>query len=258
MIALNLIFGIIITVLGMIFTRQLLTLSGAEGEILNTAERYLRIIFAGSLFVNFGQSANMIMRGEGILKKAMLITGTGAVLNIILDPIMIIIMKNQGKGVEGAAYAAGTNFGAKQYDRVKQVTKAFIIGATVIGLIFYVPIQLAPGTILSWFIKDKDIVSQGVTDFRILFSTYILLGFVLMVITLMQSLGKASKASVLVLMRQIILFVPLAIILPQIGGLGIDGVFLGPAVTDLLVLVLAIVMLAGEFHNISQLAKQKK
>lgn len=357
LIALNLIFGIIITVLGMIFTRQLLTLSGAEGEILNTAERYLRIIFAGSLFVNFGQSANMIMRGEGILKKAMLITGTGAVLNIILDPIMITIMKNQGKGVEGAAYAtitaqvitaaitlwyflkksklvrihkirvesslipeifgvgfsamlmqvmtlvqqttlynvaakhggetwqiilgaalsiqsftlipmwgasqgfqpaAGTNFGAKQYDRVKQVTKAFIIGATVIGLIFYVPVQLAPGTILSWFIKDKDIVSQGVTDFRILFSTYIVLGFVLMVITLMQSLGKASKASVLVLMRQIILFVPLAIILPQIGGLDIDGVFLAPAVTDLLVLALAIVMLAGEFHNMSRLETKKK
>jgi len=105
LIALNLIFGIIITVFGMIFTRQLLTLSGAEGEILNTADRYLRIIFVGSLFVNFGQSANMIMRGEGILKKAMLITGTGAVLNIILDPIMITIMKSQGQGVEGAAYA---------------------------------------------------------------------------------------------------------------------------------------------------------
>ena len=105
LIALNLIFGIVITILGMIFTRQLLTLSGAEGEILNNAESYLRIIFAGSLFVNFGQSANMIMRGEGILKKAMLITGTGAVLNIILDPIMITIMKNQGQGVEGAAYA---------------------------------------------------------------------------------------------------------------------------------------------------------
>lgn len=357
LIALNLIFGIIITVLGMIFTRQLLTLSGAEGEILNTAERYLRIIFAGSLFVNFGQSANMIMRGEGILKKAMLITGTGAVLNIILDPIMITIMKSCGQGVEGAAYAtviaqivtaaitlryflkkskivrihkirvesslipeifgvgfsamlmqvmtlvqqttlynvaakhggetwqiilgaalsiqsftlipmwgasqgfqpaAGTNFGAKQYDRVKKVTRAFIIGATVIGLIFYIPIQLFSGTILSWFIKDEGIVSQGVTDFRILFSTYILLGFVLMVITLMQSLGKASKASILVLMRQIILFVPLAIILPQIGGLGINGVFLAPAVTDLIVLFLAVVMLVGEFRNISRLAAEEK
>lgn len=128
----------------------------------------------------------------------------------------------------------------------------------MIGLIFYIPIQLFPGTILSWFIKDKGIVSQGVTDFRILFSTYILLGFVLMVITLMQSLGKASKASILVLMRQIILFVPLAIILPKIGGLGINGVFLAPAVTDLIVLVLAIVMLAGEFRNISRLATQEK
>ena len=96
------------------------------------------------------------------------------------------------------------------------------------------------------------------TDFRILFSTYILLGFMLMVITLMQSLGKASKASILVLMRQIILFVPLAIILPKIGGLGINGVFLAPAVTDLIVLVLAIVMLAGEFRNISRLATQEK
>jgi len=69
LVALNLIFGIIIIAVGMIFTRQLLTLSGAEGEILNNAERYLRIIFAGSLFVNFAQSSNMIMRGEGLLKK---------------------------------------------------------------------------------------------------------------------------------------------------------------------------------------------
>lgn len=357
LIALNLILGVIITITGMIFTRPILGFSGAEGEILNNAEEYLRIIFAGSLFVNFAQSANMIMRGEGILKKAMLITGTGAVLNIILDPVMISLMKTWGNGVEGAAYAtvisqivtatitlwyflkkskmvrihkirvegsllseifgvgvsamlmqvmtlvqqtvlynvasryggetwqiilgaalsiqsftliplwgmsqgfqpaAGTNFGAKQYDRVKQMTKSFSIGATALSLIFYVPIQLAPGTILSWFIKDKDIVGQGVADFRILFSTYILLGFVLMVITLMQSLGKASKASILVMMRQIVLFVPLAILLPMVGGLGIDGVFLAPALTDLVVMVLAVFLLMGEFRNISRLASQRK
>jgi len=105
LIALNLILGVIITITGMIFTRPILGFSGAEGEILNNAEEYLRIIFAGSLFVNFARSANMIMRGEGILKKAMLITGTGAVLNIILDPVMISLMKTWGNGVEGAAYA---------------------------------------------------------------------------------------------------------------------------------------------------------
>ena len=35
------------------FTKQILMLSGASGEILELALRYLRIIFAGSLFVKF-------------------------------------------------------------------------------------------------------------------------------------------------------------------------------------------------------------
>ena len=357
LIALNLILGVIITAIGMIFTRQLLTLSGAEGEILNNAERYLRIIFAGSLFVNFAQSSNMIMRGEGLLKKAMVFSASSAILNIILDPILISLLQPNGMGIDGAAYAtifsqfiyaaamlwhfkaksqnvrihgvriekslvseifgvgfsamlmqvmtlvqqtvlynvashhggeswqiilgaalstqsfafiplwgmsqgfqpaAGTNFGAKQYDRVKQVTKGFIVGATVLTLIFYIPIQFAPATLLSWFIKDADLVSQGVAPFRILFSTYILLGFLIMAITLMQSLGKASKASVLVMLRQIVLFIPLAIIVPMIGGLGVTGVFVAPALTDLVVVVLAIFMVASVFKDLTRQAAQDK
>lgn len=353
LIALNLILGVIVTALGMIFTRPILTLSGAEGAILNNAERYLRIIFAGSLFVNFAQSSNMIMRGEGLLKQAMKFSGGSAVLNIVLDPILILILRPYGMGIDGAAYAtvvaqilyaaamlrhfqfksknvrihkirietslvseifgvgfsamlmqvmtllqqtvlyntahsyggddwqillgaalsvqsftmiplwgasqgfqpaAGTNYGAKQYNRVKQVTKAFIIGVTVLSLIFYVPIQLGAETVLSWFIKESRIVGMGVTDFRILFSTYIFLGLVLMAITLMQSLGKASKASVLVLLRQIVLFVPLVILMPKIGGLGIRGVFLAPALTDLAVLVISIIMLASEFRSLTKQA----
>lgn len=355
--AMNLILGIIVTVLGMIFTRQILTLSGAEGQILDSATRYLRIIFAGSLFVNFAQSSNMIMRGEGLLKQAMLFSGGSAILNIILDPILISVLKSHGMGIDGAAYAtvlsqivyavamlwhfiaksknvrfhgiriektllgeifgvgfsamlmqvmtfvqqtalyraasihggetwqiilgaalsiqsftlipmwgasqgfqpaAGTNFGAKQYDRVKQVTKVFILGATVLSLIFYIPIELAPGTVLSWFIKDASIVSMGVNDFRIMFSSYILLGFLLMVITLMQALGKASKASVLVLLRQIVLFVPLAFILPNIGGLGINGVFFAPPLTDVVVVFIAAIMLVSVFRNMTKLACQDK
>lgn len=357
LVALNLLFGIIIIAVGMIFTRQLLALSGAEGEILNNAERYLRIIFAGSLFVNFAQSSNMIMRGEGRLKQAMLFSAGSAILNIILDPILISVLKPHGMGIDGAAYATifsqfvyaaamlwhfmaksknvrihairiekslaseifgvgfsamlmqvmtlvqqtvlynvasqhggetwqiilgaalstqsfafiplwgmsqgfqpavGTNYGAKQYDRVKQVTKGFIIGATVLTLIFYIPIQLAPATLLSWFIKDANLVSQGVAPFRILFSTYILLGFLIMAITLMQSLGKASKASVLVMLRQIVLFIPLAIIVPMIGGLGVTGVFMAPALTDLVVVIMAIFMVASVFRNLPKQAAQEK
>ena len=351
LVALNLLFGVAIIAIGMIFTRPLLMLSGAEGEILNNAERYLRIIFAGSLFVNFAQSSNMIMRGEGLLKQAMLFSAGSAILNIILDPILISVLKPYGMGIDGAAYATiisqfvyaavmlwhfkaksknvrihgiriekslaseifgvgfsamlmqvmtlvqqtvlynvasryggeswqiilgaalstqsfafiplwgmsqgfqpavGTNYGAKQYDRVKKITKGFIVGGTVLTLIFYIPIQLAPKTLLSWFIKDANLVSQGVAPFRILFSTYILLGFLIMAITLMQSLGKASKASVLVMLRQIVLFIPLAIIMPMIGGLGVTGVFVAPALTDLIVVIMAVFMVASVFRGLTK------
>lgn len=352
LISLNLILSIVVTVIGMIFTQSLLKITGAEGEILDTATHYLRIVFAGSLFVNFAQSANMVMRGEGILKMAMLITGTGAVLNIILDPILISIMRNNGIGVEGAALAtvysqfisacitlwyfkkksktikinkiklekellsdilsvgfsamlmqvmsfiqqtvlynvaahhggdvwqiilgaalriqafafiplwgmsqgfqpaAGTNFGAKNYERVKKITIGFCIGATVLALVFYLLAEIVPSTVLSWFITDTDIVAMGVRDFRVLFSTYITLGIMITVITLFQSLGKASKASILVLLRQIVLFIPMAILLPKSGSLGIHGVFLAPALTDGIVFVLSLVLLFTEFGKLNKL-----
>lgn len=105
LVAMVLLLSVIYTVVGMVFTRQLLSLTGASDNILNYAEKYLRIVFAGSLFVNFFQSANMVIRGEGQLKRAMTIIASGAILNIILDPIFISILNPYGMGIEAAAYA---------------------------------------------------------------------------------------------------------------------------------------------------------
>ncbi|MCJ0405313.1 MATE family efflux transporter [Clostridioides difficile] len=355
LIALNLIFSIVIMAVGMIFTKQILMLSGASGEILDIATRYLRIIFAGSLFVNFAQSANMIMRGEGLLKRAMLISGGAAVLNIILDPIFILILRPYGMGAEGAAYATiisqfvqaaltlwyfvkkssnvkingihlekalfseifgigfsamlmqvmllvqqtvlynvaaqyggdtwqtilgatlrvqsfafiplwglsqgyqpavGTNYGAKKYDRVKHITKAFVIAATLLALIFYLPIMVAPKAMLSLFITTPEVVAQGAGDFRLFFISYIVLGFWVVILTLMQSLGRASKASVLVILRQIAIYIPAAMIMPHIASLGVHGVFTAPLVTDVIVFFVVIGMMCSEFKNMDKLKAQ--
>lgn len=84
---------------------QLLALVGAEGEMPDLAVAYTRIVFIGSLFVNFGQSSNMVMRGEGDMVRAMAIMGGGAVLNMILSPIFILGLRDAGFGIEGAAAA---------------------------------------------------------------------------------------------------------------------------------------------------------
>lgn len=348
LVAMVILLSAIIMVVGMTFTRQILTLAGAEDEILNYAEKYLRIVYAGSLFVNFFQSANMVIRGTGQLKKSMLIVGSGAVLNIILDPIFITILKPYGMGLEGAAYAtvlsqfvqavftlwyfkkkspdvkigriridgtllpqvlavgvsamlmqvltlvqqtviyrvaaqyggessqivlgaalrfwnfafvplwgisngfqpaAGTNYGAKDYDRVKTLTRVFITSATVLSLVFFIPVELFPAQILSMFGVDPAVAAASATNFRIMFSTYILQGSFIIAVTLFQSLGKAKKATWLVLFRQIILFIPMAIILPMIGGLGIRGVWLAIALTDAVLVVITIAMMLSEFRK---------
>ena len=66
----NLIFWVIllstiITIGGLLLAPNFLSMVGATGEIKAYGIRYLRIIFLGSLFVNFTQAANMVMRGEG-------------------------------------------------------------------------------------------------------------------------------------------------------------------------------------------------
>lgn len=348
LVAMVILLSAIITVVGMVFTRSILTLAGASGDILNYAEKYLRIVYAGSLFVNFFQSANMVIRGEGQLKKAMLIIGSGAVLNIILDPIFITLLNPVGRGMEGAAYAtvlsqiiqalitvwyfkkksqhvkigririeksllpqilavgvsallmqvltlvqqtviyrvasnyggetsqillgaalrvwnfafvplwgisqgfqpaAGTNYGAKDYNRVKKLTGVFVASATILSLLFYIPVELFPANVLALFITTPGVAASGATNFRIMFSTYILQGSFLIAVTLFQSLGKANKATWLVLFRQIILFIPLAVILPMIGGMGIRGVWLAIALTDAILVVITISMMLAEFRK---------
>ena len=315
LVAMVLLLSVIYTIVGMVFTRQLLSLAGASDNILNYAEKYLRIVFAGSLFVNFFQSANMVIRGEGQLKKAMTIIASGAILNIILDPIFITVLKPYGLGIEAAAYAtvfsqfvqavitlwyfrkkspnvkigriridgellpqvlsvgvsallmqiltlvplwgisqgfqpaAGTNYGAKEYDRVKTLTRVFIAAATILSLVFYIPAELFPGKVLSMFITTSGVAASGATNFRIMFSTYILQGSFLIAVTLFQSLGKANKATWLVLFRQIILFIPLCIVLPMVGGMGIRGVWLAIALTDAILVVITVLMMLSEFRK---------
>lgn len=56
-------FSTIITVGGILLALHFLSMVGATGEIKAYGIRYLRVIFIGSLFVNFTQSANMVMCG---------------------------------------------------------------------------------------------------------------------------------------------------------------------------------------------------
>ncbi len=96
-----LITAFIITVPFMILAPNIFAAMGA-GPIVPTATAYARILFAGTLIILFTNISSALLRGEGDVKRAMIVMMLGAGLNIILDPIFIYALK---LGVKGAAWA---------------------------------------------------------------------------------------------------------------------------------------------------------
>ena len=305
----------IVTILGYLFCGQLLMIFGAKGELLNLSTRYLRIIFLGSIFVNFAQAANMVMRGEGLMKRAMLIMSLGAGINIVLDPFLMIMFREHG--VEGAAIATitaqfiqavftlwyfkkksetvkiglirkekeiigemfsvgvsamlmqvltiiqqsflysqafryggetsaaimavslriqafsfiplwgmsqglqpaiGANFGAKQYNRVKNIFNVFTISSIVLAACFWIPAEGFAKQLLNLFGLSDETLFLAVPNFRIMYSIFIVYGVMIMIMTFFQAIGDGKTAGVLVMLRQVILFIPTMIFLPYIFG----------------------------------------
>ena len=330
-------FSIVITILGLIFAPNFLDLVGAKGNIKELGVRYLRVVFFGSIFVNFAQAGNMTMRGEGALKQSMMIMGIGALLNIILDPIFMKLMGEYA--IEGAAIATvisqivqatltfhyfskksafvgihkiqkskasysemfsigssammmqilfavqqtflfkqafayggdnwgilmsatmrlymfsfiplwgmsqglqpviGANFGAKQYQRVKDTMKIFMYGATILAAISWIPSMFFSEKLLSLFNVRSEIIEAGVMNFKLFYSTFILYGIMIMTLTFFQSIGDGKKASMIVMLRQLILFIPAILLLPKVfGGL---AVWWAEPIVDFSMILVGVVM----------------
>jgi putative MATE family efflux protein len=80
-----------------------LTTLGATGRTFDLASRYLNILVPSLAPLAIGITATGILRSAGDAKRAMMVTLTGAIVNVILDPLLIFGL---GWGLEGAAVAS--------------------------------------------------------------------------------------------------------------------------------------------------------
>lgn len=95
-------FGAVICVLGQIFLKPLALLLGSTETILPYTESYLRVILLGAPWMTASLVLNNQLRFQGSATYAMIGIVCGAILNIVLDPIMIFAMD---LGVAGAGWA---------------------------------------------------------------------------------------------------------------------------------------------------------
>ncbi|MBQ5711859.1 MAG: MATE family efflux transporter [Oscillospiraceae bacterium] len=94
--------GVVIAVLGNIFLDPLSLLLGATETILPDTRAYLRPILLGAPWMTASLVLNNQLRYQGSAAYAMVGIVTGAILNIALDPILILYFK---MGVAGAGWA---------------------------------------------------------------------------------------------------------------------------------------------------------
>ena len=95
-------FSVLLTVGFSIFKRPVLYAFGASDVTVEYAVSYISIYLIGTIFVQVAVGLNTFISGQGESRTAMLSVVIGAVLNIILDPILIFVMDF---GVRGAAMA---------------------------------------------------------------------------------------------------------------------------------------------------------
>ena len=98
----SIIVGFVSMAIYIIFMKDILKISGASPNTYQFSKDYLMIVAFGAPFVVNQMAMGQIVRAEGSSKEAMIGMMIGTVVNIVLDPIMILYMN---MGVAGAALA---------------------------------------------------------------------------------------------------------------------------------------------------------
>ena len=94
--------GVMVAVISVLGMEQILHLIGASENTIGFARQYLTIISIGAPTIMFSTAFANILRGEGASRESMIGNLLGTIVNIILDPVMILGL---GWGVSGAALA---------------------------------------------------------------------------------------------------------------------------------------------------------
>lgn len=134
--------GVVMSALFLIFMDEILSLVGASPDTWDYAKSYLTIVSLGGPFVLISNCYSNVVRAEGRSSQAMMGQIIGNLLNVVLDPIMIL---GFGWNIAGAAIAT-------------------VIG-NVAGALYYILYFAGGKSTLSVSIRDftlKDQVCSGV------------------------------------------------------------------------------------------------
>ena len=156
----------------------------------------------------------------------------------------------------GAQPIIGFNYGAGNYERVKETLRKVLTINLVVGLIFNIIFYLFPKEIVSIFITNSDPNYKLFLEFAVVICHSFLLvmglNFLEMTTSItVQSLGNVKKATMVSFIRQIILFIPIACFMAIYLHKGIYGVLNAGPIADTITFFIALVIFYSEYRKLS-------
>lgn len=153
---------------------------------------------------------------------------------------------------QGSQPIQSFNYGAKQYNRVKESYRLAITVGAIVSIVSFLLFQIFPRQILGLFGSgSKEYFDFGVNYFRI-FLLFTWLNFMQPISsTFFSSIGKAYKGTFLSLTRQILFLLPLLLLFPRFWG--IKGILYASPVADVLSFAVGLAMVIHEFQLIRKL-----
>lgn len=140
--------------------------------------------------------------------------------------------------MKGLQPLAGFNYGAKNYERVREAIKASIKWTNVFCVLWTVIVYIFAPSILSIFGTDENVLNIAMPALRAALIMFITFGFQFTYSTLYLSTGKALGGVFLNSLRQGIVFIPIILLLPKFMGL--NGVIYAQTISDLITTIITI------------------
>ena len=343
--------GILLSVFGCIFARQLVVFFGASPSVVAAAVLYMSIILLGQPFGMCNMAFTAIIRADGNPQYMMRSMMIGAALNVVLDPIFIFVFR---WGIQGAALATiigqivsgvialaylprfshfairkkylrlkwrfigdivrlgfpslctqtataatqivmnnlmrkygaatiygseialscyglmmkiyqiahamfvglasgtqpinGFNFGARQYERVKQTIQTAAKISIGISVLWFLVFRYGGGFLAALFVEEEPLYQEfAVHCFRLYMMGFFVYGLPNVTASFFQAIGSPVKSLAVSLSRQVIFLIPFALLLS--AHFGMDGALGAAPVADVLAFLLAALLLKRELRG---------
>ena len=176
-----------------------------------------------------------------ILNQILVVYGNApvAAIGIVFKANMFITFLQMGLA-NGVQPLLCYNFGSGDRNRFQSIASYTKKCCVVIGVLATVLFFVLRRQIIGLFIQDEEVIYYGVKMLIAYMLSGPVIGILFMNMNCMQSIGKASWATVLSVLRQGLLLVPILFLLNTIGGL--NGVIYGQALTDFIAVILSVVL----------------